>query len=83
MYWTCESIVRCEDITNIFKASRDPDELRHYWMEVYDKAGTVSKNDFEKYIWLITKAAKANSEFVTANQSLAINLNLPMKSIRL
>lgn len=64
-------LISCrEDIKNIFKASRDPEELKHYWIEVYDKAGTVSKNEYEKYVWLINKVAKANSELTNRQPKL-------------
>lgn len=50
------------EIEDIFVKSRDPEELKYYWREFYDKAGTAARGYFEKYIVFNTKAAKLNSE---------------------
>lgn len=51
------------EISEILTKSRDPDELKYYWTQWYDKAGTVSKENFFKYAALKNEAAKLNSEF--------------------
>lgn len=50
------------DLEEIIAKSRDPEELKYYWREFYDKAGTPTRPAFEKYIELNTKAAKLNGE---------------------
>ncbi|XP_037927248.1 angiotensin-converting enzyme-related protein [Teleopsis dalmanni] len=41
--------------------SRDPEELKHYWKEWYDKAGTPMRKNFTKYVQLSSKAAHLNN----------------------
>lgn len=48
------------EITEVFAKSRDPEELKYYWIKWYDAAGLPSKNDFFKYVELRNKAAKLN-----------------------
>lgn len=50
------------EIEEVITKSRDPEELKYYWREFYDKAGTPTRQAFEKYIELNTKSAKLNSE---------------------
>lgn len=47
-------------ITKVFSESRDPEELKYYWTNWYNAAGTPSKHDFFKYVELRNKAAKLN-----------------------
>ncbi|XP_055907683.1 angiotensin-converting enzyme-like [Eupeodes corollae] len=49
------------ELTEILTTSRDPEELEYYWQMWYDKAGTPTRESFEKYIELNTKAAKLNN----------------------
>lgn len=48
------------EIEEIITKSRDPEELKYYWREFYDKAGTPTRKAFDRYIELNTKAAKLN-----------------------
>lgn len=48
------------EITNIFEESRNPDELKYYWVKWHDLAGKPSKDDFFDYVRLRNKAARAN-----------------------
>lgn len=50
------------EIEEIITTSRDPEELKYYWREFYDKAGTAVRSQFERYVELNTKAAKLNSK---------------------
>ncbi|XP_067620157.1 angiotensin-converting enzyme-related protein isoform X2 [Eurosta solidaginis] len=43
-----------------FSNSRDPRELRHYWREWHDKAGTPMRENFKTYVKLTRKAARLN-----------------------
>lgn len=52
------------EIEEVITTSRNPEELKHYWVQFYDKAGTAVRPQFERYIELNTKAAKMNSEFI-------------------
>ncbi|XP_017853861.1 angiotensin-converting enzyme [Drosophila busckii] len=49
------------EIEEIITKSRNPEELKYYWREFYDKAGTAVRPQFEKYIELNTKAAHLNN----------------------
>ncbi|XP_069963364.1 angiotensin-converting enzyme-like [Bactrocera oleae] len=49
------------EIEDIISTSRDPEELKYYWREFYEKAGTAVRGPFEKYVELNTKAAKLNN----------------------
>lgn len=48
------------EITEIFETGTDPEELKYYWTQWYDRAGTPVKDDFFKYVELKNKAAKLN-----------------------
>lgn len=50
------------EITEAFANSRDPEELKYYWIKWYDGAGLPSKNDYFKYVELRNKAAKLNGK---------------------
>lgn len=55
------------EIEEVITTSRDPEELKFYWREFYDKAGTAVRSQFERYVELNTKAAKLNSEYSIMN----------------
>lgn len=56
-----DTLVQLEpEITEIFLTSTDPDELKYYWTQWYDRAGTPCKEDFFKYVKLKNKAAQMN-----------------------
>ena len=48
------------EIEEVITKSRDPEELKYYWREFYDKAGTPTRKAFDRYIELNTKAARLN-----------------------
>lgn len=50
------------EITEIFETSTDPEELKYYWTQWYDLAGTPVKDEFFKYAELKNKAARLNGE---------------------
>lgn len=56
------------EITEILIASRDPEELKYYWTQWYDKAGTAVKDKFKRYVELNTEAAKLN-DFVSGAEA--------------
>lgn len=41
--------------------SNDPDELKYYWKEWYDAAGTPMRKSFHRYIELNRESAILNS----------------------
>jgi len=49
------------EIEEIITKSRDPEELKYYWREFYDKAGTAVRPQYERYVELNTKAAQLNN----------------------
>lgn len=49
------------ELENIIATSRDPDELKYYWLEFYN-AFSNFRDNFQKYIELITESAKLNSK---------------------
>ncbi|KAH8378413.1 hypothetical protein KR093_011246, partial [Drosophila rubida] len=49
------------EIEEVFQSSRDPEELKHYWVQFYDKAGTPVRSEFERYVELNKKAAVLNN----------------------
>lgn len=55
------------EITEIFESSSDPEELKYYWTEWYDRAGTPVKDDFFKYAKLKNKAAVLNGKLANMN----------------
>ena len=50
------------EITDIFDVSRDADELKYYWLEWYNKAGTPVREYFDKYVALNKESAVLNSK---------------------
>ncbi|XP_067620158.1 angiotensin-converting enzyme [Eurosta solidaginis] len=49
------------EIEEILTTCRNPEELKYYWCEFYDKAGTAVRPLFEKYVEFNSKAAKFNN----------------------
>ncbi|XP_051859054.1 angiotensin-converting enzyme-like [Drosophila albomicans] len=49
------------EIEEVIQTSRDPEELKYYWVQFYDKAGTPVRSEFERYVELNTKAAILNN----------------------
>uniref|UniRef100_A0A1I8P5X5 Angiotensin-converting enzyme n=1 Tax=Stomoxys calcitrans TaxID=35570 RepID=A0A1I8P5X5_STOCA len=49
------------EIEEIITKSRDPEELKYYWTQFYDKAGTPTRSNFERYVELNGKSAKLNN----------------------
>ncbi|XP_033249765.1 angiotensin-converting enzyme-like [Drosophila miranda] len=49
------------EIEEIISKSRDHEELKYYWRQFYDKAGTAVRSNFERYVELVNKAAKLNN----------------------
>lgn len=48
------------EITEVLATSRDPEELKYYWMQWYDKTGKPSKDAFRKYVDLNKESAVLN-----------------------
>lgn len=48
------------EITEIMATSRDPEELKYYWTEWFDKAGKPTKPAFQKYLDLTKELATLN-----------------------
>ncbi|CAM6031530.1 unnamed protein product, partial [Sphagnum compactum] len=48
------------EITEIIAKSRNPEELKYYWIEWYNRAGTPMKGNFQKYVDLMQEAATLN-----------------------
>lgn len=48
------------EITEIIATSRDPEELKYYWTEWFDKAGRPTKPAFLKYLNLTKEVARLN-----------------------
>lgn len=53
------------EISQVFDKSRDPNELKYYWTQWHDKAGTPVKQNFFDYANLRNKAARKNSKCST------------------
>lgn len=62
------------ELTDILQKSRDPEELKYYWLEWYNKAGKPVRKYFDKYVELSNEAAKLNSNihqpYVIINSSV-------------
>lgn len=50
------------ELTMIMKTSEDPEELKYYWQQWYDKAGTPMRKNFEEYVKLRNEAARLNGD---------------------
>lgn len=50
------------EISDVFEHSSDPEELKYYWQQWYDKAGTPARSHFDTYVRLVNRAAELNSE---------------------
>lgn len=48
------------DLTNVLIKSRDPEELKYYWQQWYDKAGTEVRDKYKRYLELNKEAANLN-----------------------
>ncbi|XP_053697500.1 angiotensin-converting enzyme-like [Sabethes cyaneus] len=48
------------EITEIMATIREPEELKYYWVEWYNKAGKPSKAAFQKYVELNKESAMLN-----------------------
>lgn len=48
------------EITDILIHSRDPEELKYYWQQWYDKAGTAVRDKYKRYLELNKDAAELN-----------------------
>jgi hypothetical protein len=51
----------------IVRTSRDPDELRHVWVEWRKESGEKFRGMFEHYVALSNEAATLNSEYRSAH----------------
>ena len=47
----------------ILRTSRDPDELKHVWVEWRKVSGAECRSMFEHYVALSNEAATLNSEY--------------------
>lgn len=56
------NILFLKELTEIFAKSEDPDELKYYWEEWYNHAGTPVRKHFQKYVELNKEAAILNSK---------------------
>lgn len=52
------------EIEAVITTSRDPEELKYYWVEFYNAFRSIRK-PFERYIELNTEAAKLNSSYIS------------------
>lgn len=50
----CYTII---EITSVLEKSNDPEELKYYWLQWYNKAGAPVRSDFDKYAELNHEAA--------------------------
>jgi hypothetical protein len=50
----------------IVRTSRDPDELKHVWVEWRKRSGEKFRGMFEHYVALSNEAAALNSEYPSA-----------------
>lgn len=48
------------ELTETLATSRDPEELKHYWIQWYDAAGAPTRDNFLKYVQLNKEAAELN-----------------------
>lgn len=52
-----------KEITEILASCRNPEELKYYWLEWYNKAGRPTRKDFQKYVDIANEAALLNSKY--------------------
>lgn len=50
------------ELKEILATSRNADELKYYWVQWHDKAGTPVKQEFETYVKLTNEASQLNSQ---------------------
>lgn len=60
------------ELTEILMKSEDPEELKYYWTEWHDKAGTAVRSLFDKYIELNKEAAVLNSKCSDSDNDLEL-----------
>jgi peptidyl-dipeptidase A len=51
------------DLVEIFAKSRDPEKLKYYWTQWYDKMGEANRDIFFEYVKLRNESAHLNSEY--------------------
>jgi hypothetical protein len=54
-------------LVEIMRTSRDPDELKHVWVEWRKGSGEKFRGMFEHYVALSNEAAALNSEYRSAH----------------
>lgn len=65
------------ELTETLATSRDPEELKHYWIQWYDAAGAPTRENFQKYVELNKEAAELNGKvIVTSHLNLYSKPNL-------
>lgn len=52
------------EITARMAQSRDPEELKHYWVEWHKASGAKVKHLYPKYVELANEAAVMNSKII-------------------
>lgn len=62
-YLTSSHLLSYLEIESILAESEDPEELKYYWEQWYNLAGTPTKNNFATYVRLKNQAARLNSKF--------------------
>lgn len=60
------------ELTLLLAKSRDPEELKHIWVEFRKNAGDKVRKSFTEYVELLNEAAKLNSEFWLRGGSLQV-----------
>ena len=56
------------ELLEIFQKSQNAEELKYYWVQWYNLAGSKVVGKFEKYVELKNEAARMNSENLTLNK---------------
>lgn len=64
------------ELTEIFKESRDPEELKYYWKLWRDSSGKQMKKDFINMISIMDLTAKMNSMSITFGFKRKFNFKL-------
>jgi peptidyl-dipeptidase A len=57
------------ELTELLIKSRDPEELRHVWIEWRRKTGEQVRGLYQQYVDLSNKAAQLNSTDIDANRN--------------
>lgn len=50
------------ELTETLAKSRDPEELKHYWVQWHEVSGKPVRKDFDEYVALNREAAQLNSK---------------------